>query len=117
HLEGAIEQPRVSVTDTFEATIDQCCEPTFLALRMHEARAHEWRQRERHDSRDDDCSRERNRELQEQRASEPTLKCDRRIDRGKRDRHCDDGSLQFARTDQRRLYPRLALPYVALDVL
>ena len=47
----------------------------------------------------------------------PVVKRDRRIHRGQRQRHRDDGEADLARADHRRLERRHALLDVAVDVL
>jgi hypothetical protein len=84
---------------------------------VHEARAHDRRERNRDDAREDDRRSERNRELEEQRAGQAALESDRRVDGGQGDRHRDNRAEQFARADQRRLDPRFALAHVPLHVL
>ncbi len=116
HLQRAVQQPRIDAPHRVEAAIDQRGQPALLAVRVHEARAHDRRQRDRDDAGDDDRGGQRDGELQEQRAGQPALEADRRIDRGQRDGHRDDRADQLARADERGLDARLALAHVPLDV-
>ena len=56
------------------------------------------------------------RKFAEQRAGQPALKRDRRIDRRERDGHGDDRADQFARAQQGRVQRRQPFADVALDV-
>ena len=116
HLQRDVEQPRVRPAHELEAAVHQGGQPALLAVRVHEARAHHGRERDGDDARHHDRGGERERELQEQRSGQAALKADGRVDHGQRDRHRDDRAEQLARSDQRRVEPRLASAHVALDV-
>ncbi len=118
HLQRAVEQPCISAahqrrTPRFTST----GQPAFLAVRVHESRAHHRRERHRDDTRQHHGRGERDGELEEQRAGQAALESDRRVDRRQGDRHRDDRTDQLAGARQRRLDPRLALSDVPLDVL
>ncbi len=49
HLQRTVEQPGVDAAHLFEPSVDEGGQPAFLALRMHESRAHDRRQRHRDD--------------------------------------------------------------------
>ena len=72
-------------------------------------RGHHRRQRQRHDAGDDHGAGQRERELAEQRAGQPALDADRRVDRRQRDGHRDDRPDQLARGVDRRLDRALPL--------
>ncbi len=116
HVQRAVEESLVAPPHRLKAAIDQQGQPALAPLLVDEARAHHGRQRHRHDARHHHRRSERDRELQEQRAREPALEADRRVHRGERDRHRDDGTHQLARADQRRLHARFTFAHVSFDV-
>ena len=118
HLQRAVEQPRVGAAHDLEPPIDQLGELSFLALGVHEPRAHYRRQGHRDDAGDDDRGRQRDSELEEQRTGEAALESDRRVHRGERDGHRDDGANELARADKGRLQACLSkvdVPFHILD--
>ncbi len=66
HLERAVQESRVRPLHGFERVVHQLGQPAFLAFRMHEARAHHRRQRNRDDAGHDDRGGERDGELEKQ---------------------------------------------------
>ena len=80
--ERSVEQPRVGAAHALEAAVDQRGQPAFPAVRVHESRAHDRRERDGDDARHDHRGGEGDSELQEQRAGQAALEGDWRINRG-----------------------------------
>ena len=110
------KRAHVAPAQSVETAVHPACEAAVRIALAQELRGHHRRKRERDDAGHDHRARERERELAEQRASEPALHADRRIDCGERDRHRDDRADQFASAADCRLERAEPLVQVSLHI-
>ena len=116
-LQETVQRASIESRSAGELGIHETREPTLLAAGRTHAGAHDRRQRQRDDARDEYRHCKRECELLEEHAGQTGEKSDRGIHRGERQRHRDDGGEQLPRARKCGLPSRHALAHVARNVL
>ena len=114
--ERGVEHAGIQFAQAVEAVIDLRGQTVLLAFRAQKAGRHHRRQRQRHDAGDANRARQRQGEFSEERARQPALKGNWRVNRRERDRHRDHRADEFPRAKHRSADRFLAFAHMPLHV-
>ena len=114
--EDLVEHAAIGIPEPPEAARHDTSESALFHARLEKPRTHRRRNRQRHDARNKNSTRQREGKLSEQRTGQPALQADRQIHSRQRDSHRHHRSDEFPRSEDRGVERLHAIRQVALHI-